>query len=540
MKKLLALMLAVFMLVAIVAVAASCESGDTPEKTTAATTAGTQPSSTQSAAPSGSDDKDSTTGAGTPAATTQGGGTTPEPTQDASTQGGGTTPSGGDGYSKPDGYLDVDFGGRTFNFVTTSDWSDNEGRWNTESEIAVESRTGGTIIDTAVYDRNAVMKKLYNCDIKATEGSMDLIVNDINSGTNEYDFGSAEYMNFAANTNGYFINLYNLDLDFTLPGWNMALINDMTIRDANGVDKLYLVDGDFNVIGYKGTWVLYCNLDLYNQNFTESIFDIVNKGEWTVDKMIEMVSAVAQDNGDQVFTAGDDVFGLMTSNYNAPALITSMGIRLVSMDYETHTLSTSVDQILANNAVEAVDKAAELYALDGIYTASYATAREQLEAGKTLFMGEVLDVLERMKDNEDLNVTVLPQPLYQAEENPVYRFYVNEKTSWFKISKNACGGDKEMISDFLNVFIYHSNKIVYPAFRQTFGSVYCQDERAMEMLDYIINGRQYDLGYYKGLMGEITNMINTNKNELNRAANKLQKKLQQGIDDLMESFNKSE
>ena len=538
MKKLLALMLAVFMLVAVVAVAASCESGGTPEKTTAATNAGTQ-----SATPSGQD-KEPTQGGNTPAETTQSGGTVTEPTQGGNTpaettQGGGTTPSGGDGYSKPDGYLDVDFGGRTFNFVTTSDYQDNEGRWNTGSEIAVESRTGGTIIDTAVYDRNAVMKKLYNCEIKATEGSMDLIVNDINSATNEYDFGSAEYMNFASNTNGYFINLYDLDLDFTLPGWNMALINDMTIRDANGVDKLYLLDGDFNIIGYKGTWVLYCNLDLYNQNFTESIFDIVNKGEWTVDKMIEMVSAVAQDNGDQVWTPGDDVFGLMTSSYNAPGLVTSMGIRLISMDYETHTLSTSVDQILANNAVEAVDKAAELYALDGIYRESYATARTQLEAGKTLFMGEVLDVLDRMKDNEDLNVTVLPEPLYQAQENPVYKFYVNEKTSWFKISKNACGSDKQMISDFLNVFIYHSNKIVYPAFRQAFGSVYCQDERAMEMLDYIIAGRQYDLGYYKGYMGEITTMINNNKNDLNRAANKLQKKLQQSIDDLMEAFNKS-
>ena len=38
----------------------------------------------------------------------------------------GTTPSD-DGYSKPAGYLDVDFGGRTFTFITTSDWSDGMG-----------------------------------------------------------------------------------------------------------------------------------------------------------------------------------------------------------------------------------------------------------------------------------------------------------------------------------------------------------------------------------------------------------------------------
>ena len=542
MKKLLALMLAVFMLVALVAVIASCENGPEPEKTTAATTAGTQPSSTGSATPSGSDDKEPTQGGDTPATTepTQGGNT---PTEPATTTQGGTTPSGdtGDGYSKPAGYLDVDFGGRTFNFVTTEDYSDGEGRWNTASEIAVDSRTGGTIIETAVYDRNATMKKLYNCEIKATEGDAGtLIQNDVNSGTNEYDFSSGEYRAFGTNTNGYYINLYNLDLDFNLPGWNKTFFDEMTVRDSNGVDKLYVFDGDFNVIGYKGTWVLYCNLDLYNQNFTENIFDLVKNGEWTIDKMTEMVSAVMQDNGDQVWKEGDDIFGLMSTTYNPPALLTSMGVRLVAVDVATHTLSTSVDQILANNAIEAVNKAGQLYSLGGVYNGSYVTAREQLEAGKTLFMGEVLDVLERMKDNENLNVTVLPEPLFEAQENPEYKFYVNEKTSWFNISKNACGGDKEMISDFLNVFVYHSNKIVYPAFRQTFGSVYCQDERAMEMLDYIIAGRHYDFGYYKQVMGQITTMITNNKNELNRAANKFKNTLEGYINDLVANMTKSE
>ncbi len=540
MKKLLAIVLALFMLSAVVLLA-SCEEKKTPDSTTA------KPVDTQGAATGDKEPAASTAGY---TSATQGGDTpaTQEATQSGDTPatqggttGGGTTPTpGGDGYSKPEGYLDVDFGGRTFNFITTSDWSDEVGRWNTEREIAVESRTGGTIIDTAVYDRNAVMKRLYNCEIKATEGSLTLIENDVNSGTNEYDFGSAEYLQFSGNTSGYYINLYDLNLDMNLPGWNKSMFDQMTVRDANGVDKLYVLDADFNVVGYRGVWVLYCNLDLYNQNFSESIFDIVNRGEWTVDKMSEMITAVAQDNGDQSWKAGDDTFGLMSSTYNSIAFITSMGIRLVAVD-ENHNFSTSADQILANNAVEAINKAGELYALDGIYVGSYTTAAEELQAGRSLFIGEVLDVLERMKDNESLNVTVLPAPLYQAQENPNYMFYVQNKTSYYKISKNACGGDKDMISDFLNVFVYHSNKIVYPAFRQTFGSVYCQDERAMEMLDYIISGRQYDLGYYKGnVMGQLQEMIHNNKNQMNRAANSFVKTLNGLITDLVDTATKSE
>ena len=290
--------------------------------------------------------------------------------------------------------------------------------------------------------------------------------------------------------------------------------------------------------------MLYLNLDLYNANFTENFFDMVERGEWTVDKMMELMSVVAQDNGDQVWNTagGDDVFGLFTSNYNVHGLVTSMGIRLIKADPETHSFSTSVEQITGNNAIEAINKAGELYALEYVTPTSYSLARQEIQADRTLFMGEVLDVLERMKDNEDLNVTVLPEPLFEAQENPDYKFYVNTKVSYYAISKNACGGDREMISDFINVWVYHSSKIVYPAFRQAYGSIYCQDERAMEMLDYILDGRIYELAYIKGssAYGEVTKFITSGKNELNRAANKLVKGLQEVIDTFVSDMNESE
>ena len=543
MKRLLAIMLAAVMLVGMILVIASCENGDKPDTTTAAPstdTKATQPEATTA----GGEQTSTTAGGETPTEPVTTGGETPT-TPTGTTSGGPVDPGNDDGYSKPAGYLDVDFGGRTFSFVTTSDRNDPEDgfRWNTEREVVVESRTGGTVIDTAVYDRNAVMKRLYNCEIKAVEGAATtLISNDVNSGTNEYDIGIWQNQGVANNKSGYLVNVYNLNPDFNLPGWNRTFFDQLTVRDKNGVDKLYCFDADCNIVGYRATWVLFCGLEMYNANFSESIFDIVKRGEWTVDKMIEMVSAVTQDNGDQVMKGGEDTFGLMSSTYNSIAVITSMGLRFVGVDPETHTFNVSTDQILSNNAVSALDKAIELYALEGTYVGSYSLAREEIQAGRTLFMGEVLDVLERMKDNENLNVTVLPEPLYQAQENPEYKFYVNTKSSYYGVSKNACGGDMDMISDFLNVWVYHSNKIVYPAFRQAYGSIYCQDERAMEMLDYIINGRQYDLSYHKGTsaMGQVQDFIHQGKNTLNRAANSFVKTLQSMVDTFVDDMTASE
>ncbi len=340
-EKKFALIIAFVMLVGVSALAVSCENGDTPGTTTTAATPDNDNTSAPTATTKG-EPVSPTTGP-TEQATT--GGATPTPAE--TTSGGGTSPSG-DGYSKPDGYLDVDFGGRTFNFVTTAD--DDTDR-QTDVEIAVESRTGGTVVQTAVYDRNATLKKLYNCEIKAIVGPLSLIENDVNSGTNEFDFGSAEYLWFMANKNGYYMNLYDLDLNMDIEGWNRTLFDQCTVRDRNGKDKLYTLDADFNLSTFRCAWVVHVNLDLYSQNFTENIFDMVRRGEWTVDKMMEMVSVVAKDNGDQVWTPGEDVYGLMTTSHNAFGLVTSTGIRTVFSD-ENHNISTSAEQILSNNAIK--------------------------------------------------------------------------------------------------------------------------------------------------------------------------------------------
>ena len=531
MKRIISFLIAATMIVGVAVFAVSCGEEITPS-----------PSSEQTSTVN----TDGTTGTEATVATTEATveGTTAssqsETTQQVPTE---TTSDGGadandDGYSKPNKFLDIDFGGRTFMFVTTSDWSDGLGGFNTEREIAVESRTGGTMVDTAVFDRNTVMKKLYNCEIKAHEGSLDLIVNDVIAGTNEYDFGGAQYLWYNGNKNGNYLNLYDLDLDMSIEGWNKALFDQVTVRDKNGKDKLYTLDADFNLSTFKCAWIVFCNLDIYKQNFTENIFDIVQNREWTVDKMMEMIAAVSQDNGDQVWTMGDDVFGLATTGHNSIGLIMSMGIRTVTID-ENHNFSTSVEQILANNAIEAVTKAGELCTMGGVFIGSYVTDHEQFNAGRVLFMGEVLNTIQIMTDI-DVNYTILPEPLYSSETQSEYKGYVNNKGTTYVISKNACGGDKQMISDFFNTFVYHSHKIVYPAFITAYSQIYCSDERSAEMFEIVTQGIEYDLSYYRGnVMGLIQKMMETGKNDLNRAANTFKQSLQKQIDALIDNMTES-
>ena len=521
MKKLIAFMLAALMLVVAVLLTA-CGNQTDPTNTPKAT----EGEKTSTDAPTPADAQGTTSGNVEP---TEPSTPTTEPTEPATPTTEPTEPAtptteptqgGQGGYDnpteKPKGHLDANFGGRTFTIVTTVDMADDVGRWNTAREYYVETRTGNPV-DIAVYDRNAVMKRLYNCDIKIVEDSVSaLIKNDILTSANTVDFGTGNNNSgfFGTNTNGYYVNAYDLDLDFDLPGWNKTFFEQTTMRDNNGKDKLYTVDGDFNLSSYRATYVLFCNLDLYNQNFSEPIFDIVNRGEWTIDKMIEMVSQVRQNTGEEDWKIGEDTFGLLAMTHEPFALIMSTGIRFVTPD-ENHNFTTSVEQITGGNNINAIAKAAELYATDGVETGSYTVIGGELKAARTLFMGECLDQLERISDDENLNVTVVPQPLYEADSSCDYKFYVNSKASCFFISANACGGDMKMVAEFLNVLTYHSNKIVLPEFIKTWGGIYCQDEQAVDMLAYIMNGRQYDYAYYKNgngaVYGQASGFITDNK-----------------------------
>ena len=98
-----------------------------------------------------------------------------------------------------------------------------------------------------------------------------------------------------------------------------------------------------------------------------------------------------------------------------------------------------------------------------------------------------------------------------------------------------------MVANFLNVFVYHTNKIVYPAFVEAYGAIYCQDERAVQMLDYIVNGRQYDYGFYVGTaLGQTEQMISDGNNKLSRTATTFVTGLQSEINTLVSNMTASE
>lgn len=517
MKRIITILLAVCMIVAVLAFAASCNNTNTTKEPDAQTTQKQDETVGTTATPSGETTANTNPGSDVVDPGTQG----TEPTQ--------TTAGAGDdnGRTKMQGYENIDFGGRTFYIATSI--HDSEERNNDYVDFWAESYTGDAIND-AVYDRNQVMQKLYNCKIEVTKGPEDFNT-DVATGTGKFIGYSTAY-SIASRVSSSYYNVLKLDCDFTADYFDQAFIRDVSV---NG--KLFSILGSWAMAAKECTWIMFYNKDVYDSKFSDiDIYQLVRDHEWTYDKMIEFIDKVKTDtDGNQAyeFKEGDnaDILGIATTTYNNYALYYCGGLRNVDKDVNGNLVPAIK---MKSNASDIIDKILETFNTEGYVTMGYTQVQKAMQNGTTLFAGEILDVLARMKDAENLRVGVLPQPLYNNEQESYYH-YVNNQAPMLGLSTTF--SDLEVLSNFLTLFAYHSQKIVMPAFLNSYKYTYASDEESSEMVEIILNSLTYDVGYHLGFaqswIGAIDSMITSNKNQYAQAVARQEKSIQGKIDEFV-------
>ena len=81
--------------------------------------------------------------------------------------------------------------------------------------------------------------------------------------------------------------------------------------------------------------------------------------------------------------------------------------------------------------------------------------------------------------------------------------------------------DLKEISQFLEVFGYHSEKLLYPQYVKSLKTQSLCDEGAGEMLEIVLNSLNFDYGNFEentGFISRIGEMIISGKNNLSKAA----------------------
>lgn len=206
----------------------------------------------------------------------------------------------------------MDFEGRVMNFIVEEGGNGNM----TELSIIAEEDSGD-VVESAVYTRNINVSERLNISINLVDVLLGgnqispLLKQSVTAGTNDYDIiGVYQYYGIGLAADGVVHNLTNLPyVDFSREYWGTEYIKDMSYKDAT-----FWATGDLALRYVGGMYVTYVNSVIWDDNYSgQNVYDIVNEGAWTLDKITELSQNVYVDTNGNTKRDMDDVYGFSIS-----------------------------------------------------------------------------------------------------------------------------------------------------------------------------------------------------------------------------------
>ena len=384
---------------------------------------------------------------------------------------------------------DLDYDGYTFRIMT------NPGE--TEKTAYIVTNWGvdedtGDVLDTAFYNRNLWLEDYFNMtiemDLKGGLTDTSRFSRSVNSGE-QFDLGIwIDRYALSLAQGGYVRPYTQLDyIDLSKPWWYQKLNKQLSLDN-----KLYMAAGYQDIGIYACTQALLYNTQIATDLGLGSLYDYVDNGTWTMDKMYDMEVAATKDlNGDGEMVDKDDQWGavytgsmwfgsfysvnnagfIMKDNDDMPFIAALSDERLYDILYKLVVYLQDKDISYDMN-----DKSS--FAGDHIYENTV----KMFNAGHTLFCGIMLSYLNYLREME--NYGIMPFPKYEeVDAGTVYDGY-SVCTLFYIVPKSHT--QPEIPGAVLEAMAYKSYEIVSPAYLETVLSVkQTRDEKSGEIVKMI-------------------------------------------------------
>ena len=406
-----------------------------------------------------------------------------------------TTPTAGEEEivpeetEEPDPFEEIDFDGREFRFYTSVDETDAT---NADKFIRGLGETNGEIVNDAVYARNLFVSELLGITLKFTEANFSYsnheasIKSLVMAGADEFDVITQDLMALSGLASGnYLRNVYNTKvMDYDKVYWYGEAMRDLQFVEGG----MYMLLGDYFTDCLASAHALFANESILNDNYgsTEYINEMVFDGKWTIDNMVSICETVARDtNGDGQMTEGD-LFGytcIGTWGSAIPALV-GTGVQYVERTEDGIAYCYNNER-----SVKILEQLNKMYWNNGTLTsiADYTAAglRQVFANGQTVIMGyNRIGDLENLRDIE-FGVGIIPYPkLDEVQEN--YVTSLHDTTEAGAILSTLPVDSEEFVHTCLEVFARETNKQVIPQWYENALKVkYVDGQDDAKMIDLI-------------------------------------------------------
>lgn len=372
-----------------------------------------------------------------------------------------------------------DFGGETLIFYSRK----YNGAWSSDLIVKEED---GTIVNNAIYRRNAKLSALYNCNFEQIESGMRDCLNDfvnvLSAGDSKV---GAAYLGLSdaatAAQRGYLLDMTQLE-NINLKGewWTQSLNKTWSIGGAQ-----YFATGVITTIDDQAIRTMFFNKDMIEEHKLKTIYDLVDDNEWVYEKFFEYCEIVKKDDGDgQVGLT--DTFGACAQGFGFVMTMGS-GEMLVGKDADDYPIIAATE-----NATRFIDVVTYLTGKISGNTALYegegTTVRGLFGNKQSLFYAEVLAEAQTMRSGYEVNFGIIPMPKYNAEQENYYQYSTGRNTTVICFPHTANGDTLDMSTFLVEAMAIESITTVKPAYYDVcLKGRYVDDAESAYMLDIVTN-----------------------------------------------------
>jgi hypothetical protein len=271
-------------------------------------------------------------------------------------------------------------------------------------------------------------------------------------------------------------------------------------------EKMFFVTGDGTTLDDRAAQIMLFNKDWVEEaDPTLNLYDVVDKGEWTISLMYELMTKSARDlNGDGVWTVGDDRFGYIGEAGNNWFHVNGCGVILSRLS------SAGKWEIPASPKPELLAVWEELRPLLTSPVREVSWSGPHFKAGLSTFyacnLGSILNA-----GSSTISLGVLPLPKRNAEQDKYYNGVSYSSLGCFAIpttvdncedwETNGFTSGREQAAYILEAFSYYSRLTLTPAFYdQVILKQSIRDVESARMVELALENKLYDpvVGYNFG------------------------------------------
>ena len=355
--------------------------------------------------------------------------------------------------------------------------------------------------------------------------------------------GEGAYYDLSDIENGY--------IDLSQPYWDQKINKQLSVMGHN-----FLVNGDAIVSDDEATWAVFFNKTIASdfkvaEAFgANTIYELVDSGDWTVDVMYEMAKmVVTDDTGDGMIWSKDskDIWGINAQAYDGYTFTVAAGYTMTELDHTGLPIVT-IDREGAVNAYDKIhnilnDKSVVALAeVNGKNSTNrYEEIVEIFANGGALFMPEKIGtVSNQVMRSANIRYGLLPMPKLNKEQEK----YTSTVTVWWCSSMAIPISNVDKLNAtcyVMEALAYYGQELLTPEYySRTLKNKRFEDDESEDMLDLIFRNRTYDVGIVLNLNNDMIGFYDTilisGNNTLISSYEEKRDAYQDAIDDFADMF----